>query len=157
MSRSWLRRYAAALTFTENVSASWNPGPSIPLEFVLRLTYNMGTMGFREARQRLVRSLLAGNYQHEIREVVEGKNLLDTGEVSPDEVVALLQRCRGDQYDCAPHHAEPAVPVHVFRPVREGEQWYVKAYLLGEDPDGTDAAVFISVHKSGYTYRGRRR
>ena len=117
-------------------------------------------MGFREARQRVIRSLVAGDYQFEIREVVEGKNLLDTGEVTPAEVVALLQRCRGDQYSCAPHHADPSVPVHVFLPARGAEQWYIKAYLVARPPDEggeEDFAVFISVHKSVHRYRGRGR
>lgn len=77
-------------------------------------------MGFKDARQRVIRSLRAGDYQHEAREVSEGKNLLDTGEVTPDEVVALLQRCRGDQYSCGPHHSAPEVPVHLFRPAQGG-------------------------------------
>jgi hypothetical protein len=117
-------------------------------------------MGFRDARQRVIRSLLAGDYQFEIREVVEGKNLLEMGEVTPAEIVALLQRCRGDQYRCAPHHADASVPVHVFLPVQMGEQWYIKAYLVAGVPDEQvegDIAVFISVHKSVFRPRGRGR
>jgi hypothetical protein len=68
-----------------------------------------------------------------------------------------LKSLHGDQYDFSPHHAESTVLVHGFRPVWEGEQWYVKAYLLGEDPDGTDAAVFIRIHTNGKIYRSRRR
>src|SRR5262249_38588133 len=96
---------------------------------VRRLAYNRITMGFRDARQRVIRSLLAGNWQIEIRDVVEGKNLLERGEVTPAEVVELLQRCRGNQYQCTPHHADASVPVHVFLPVLRSEQWYIKAYL----------------------------
>jgi hypothetical protein len=116
-------------------------------------------MGFRDARQRVIRSLLAGDYQFEIRDVAEGKNLLEIGVVTPTEVVALLQRCRGDQYRCVPHHADASVPVHVFLPVLTGERWYVKAYLVAgapDEPSGPDIAVLISVHKSVYGDKDRR-
>lgn len=114
-------------------------------------------VGFQDARHRVIRALRAGEYQHEIRAVVEGKNLLDTGDVTADEVVLLLQRCRGDQYSSESHRAVSAVPVHIFRPVERGAQWYIKVYFLDVDPPDTEAAVFISVHRSDYPYRGRVR
>jgi hypothetical protein len=109
-------------------------------------------MGFRDAKRRLIASVLAGDYQHEPREVVEGKNLLDTGDVTPGEVADLVGRCRGNQYGTSPHHAAPDVEVHVFRPVLGAEVWYIKVYFL-DDPDGGGPAVFISVHKSEFRKR----
>lgn len=117
----------------------------------------MDDVGFQDARQRVMRALRAGDYQHEIRAVVEGKNLLDTGDVTADEVVLLLQRCRGDQYSSEPHRAVSAVPVHIFRPVERRTQWYIKVYFLDADPPDSEAAVFISVHRSDHPYRGRVR
>ena len=106
-------------------------------------------MTFREARRCIVASLLDGNFQHEYRQVTEGKNLLDTGEVTPAEVVALLQRCRGDQHTRGPHHLDRSILVHIFQPTRAGEQWYIKAYIIERsEEDKSDGAVFISVHKS---------
>jgi hypothetical protein len=117
-------------------------------------------MKFTEARRRIIQALREGSYQHEARDVVEGKNLLATGDVTSAEVAELLQRCRGDQHESQPHHFDDQVLVHFFKPTRQGEQWYIKAYLIG-DPDDEDddprVAVFISVHKSVYRYRGRRR
>ena len=111
----------------------------------------MRKLGFRLARSKTIAALRAGPLyiQFEHRAVREGKNLLDTGEVSPDDVVALLQMCRGaaDQYSETGHHREPSIPVHTFRPVRYGTRWYIKVYFL----DGTldlEPAIFISVHKS---------
>jgi hypothetical protein len=75
------------------------------LGFVRGIAYNPLTMGFREARQRVVRSLLAGDYQIEIREVVEGKNLLEMGDVTPAEVVSIVAAAIST---CAP----PTTPTH---------------------------------------------
>jgi len=79
-----------------------------------------------------------------VRDVIEGKNLLATGDISPDEVVRLLRRCRGNQHSSSPHHWDPSVPVHVFRPTEGGATWYIKVYFVA-DADGT--AVFLSVHQ----------
>lgn len=101
-------------------------------------------MGFREARAALIRSLLAGDYQHEAREALSEKNLLAVGDVTAGEVVVVLRRARGHQYSCAPHDWDRDTMVHVFRPLLFGERWYVKAYFLTE---GESTAVFISVHR----------
>jgi hypothetical protein len=111
----------------------------------------MQKLGFKVARSRTIAALQAGPAYilFEDRAVREGKNLLDTGEISPEEVVALLHRCRGspDQYSERAHHREASIPVHTFRPVHGRIRWYIKVYFL----DGTldlEPAIFISVHKS---------
>jgi hypothetical protein len=111
----------------------------------------MRKLGFKVARSRTIAALRGGPAYilFEDRAVREGKNLLDRGEVSPEEVVALLHRCRGspDQYTETGHHREPSIPVHTFKPVLGGTRWYIKVYFL----DGTlelEPAIFISVHKS---------
>jgi hypothetical protein len=105
-------------------------------------------MGFRRVREEVVRAVAEGRIQHEARDEVNEKNLLLTGEVSPDQVVQLLRACRGTDYTCTPHHWDSSVDVHVFKPrVRlelEGDmkRWYIKLYFL--EPD----VCFISVHES---------
>lgn len=121
-------------------------------------------MTFTEARRRIIAALQDGNFQHEIRAVTEGKNknLLATNDVTRLEVIALLNRCRGNQHECESHHASDYPPVHIFKPTSQGEQWYVKAYIIIDvhvSNGGTgepDVAVFISVHKSEHRRSGER-
>jgi hypothetical protein len=97
-------------------------------------------MGFRDVRCLLVDALESGRYQHEFRADMESKNLLAVGEVSPEFVVRLLQRCPGKRYRASPYHFDRSILCHEFTPELDGAGWYVKAYFLSAD------AVFISVH-----------
>ncbi len=101
-------------------------------------------MGLRSARKALIAALEAGDFQHEKRDALSEKNLLAVGDVTETEVVGLLRKTRGDQYSSSPHDWDAATTVHVFKPVLDGEQWYIKAYFL--DPSD-ESAMFVSVHK----------
>ena len=109
-------------------------------------------MGFKDAWTRVIKALSDGNIQFERRSVVEGKHLLETGEISSTEVIDLLQSCRGDQYDESPHHFSAEILVHIFKPTRLKQSWYIKVYFATAPMQTVedDAAVFISVHKSTY-------
>jgi hypothetical protein len=96
--------------------------------------------GFRDVRCLLVDALESGRYQHEFRADMESKNLLAVGEVTPEFVVRLLQRCPGKKYRSSPYHFDRRILCHEFTPELDGVGWYVKAYFLSAD------AVFISVH-----------
>lgn len=85
-----------------------------------------------------------GDFQHERRDALSEKNLLAVGDVTAAEVVGLLPKTRGDQYSSSSHDWDAATAVHVFKPVVNREQWYIKAYFL--DPSD-ESAMFISVHK----------
>lgn len=98
-------------------------------------------MGFKHVRELLIDALEGGLYQHENRKDMESKNLLAVGEVTAEFVVGLLRRCAGTRYRATPHHFVRGVVCHEFKPVVDGERWYVKAYFLSKD------AVFISVHR----------
>jgi len=100
-------------------------------------------MGFKAARQATIDALLDGRFEHEERSVADGKNLLASGEVSVDEVVSLLRRCKGDQYEARPHHFDAGQPIDIFRPIEGGRRWYIKSYLIRLEEV---VAVFISVH-----------
>lgn len=102
-------------------------------------------MVFRTARKRLIEALREGRFEHEARDAQSEKNLLAVGDVSADQLITLLHRCRGDQHVERPHHWDQETTVHAFKPVVGGDQWYIKAYF---DPDDRSAgAVFISVHR----------
>ncbi len=101
-------------------------------------------MAFKEVRKKVIEALRDGRFSHEERSQAEGKNLLATGDVTPVNVIALLQRCRGDSYRESPHHFLPSRTVHIFKPNSASGPWYIKCYLF--EKDGVEA-VFISVHQ----------
>lgn len=119
----------------------------VPFDFVRNEAYIL-KMGFKEVRSRAIQAIRDGGIQHESRDEIEEKNLLVVGDVTSDQVIHLLNSCRGTQYSSSPHHMVPGVDVHVFKPeakadsTAEKEFWYIKLYFL--DPD----IWFISVHKS---------
>lgn len=112
----------------------------------------MPKLGFTRARRKTIAALEAGPQfiLFEDRAAGAGKNLLDTGDITPREVVALLSACRGtrDQYSETPHHVAREIPVHVFKPTLREERWYIKVYFLSGTEE-LEPAVFISVHRSG--------
>ena len=87
-------------------------------------------------------ALRDGSYEHERRYAVEEKNLLAMGAIEAEDVVILLQRCRGSEYRVTRHHWDREIEVHGFTPVVDEIRWYMKAYFLG------DTAWFISIHRS---------
>jgi hypothetical protein len=93
--------------------------------------------GFRAAKQKVLKALADGNYQHAERRAVDVKNLLQLGSVSADEVAAVIRRCTGTHHSCSPHHSAPEVLVHVLK--RDG--WYIKFFFV--DPQ----TIFMSVHR----------
>jgi hypothetical protein len=103
--------------------------------------------GFNEAARLTIEALKDGRFQHEPRSLASGKNLLATGDVSADDVVRLIRRCRGDQYEASPHHVDPSLEVNIFKPFAGGVRWYIKSYLVESDEF---TAFFISVHESDY-------
>lgn len=101
-------------------------------------------MAFRQAKAALIKALEGGDFEHEVRDVLAEKNLLAIGVVDGQFVMKLVNRTRGDQYSESPHDSDEQVTVHVFKPIVEGERWYLKAYFLESSPG---RAVFISVHR----------
>jgi hypothetical protein len=103
-------------------------------------------VNFKDAKRRAIEALRSGDFQHEARNDIDDKNLLVTGRITAEQVVTLLNRCRGTQHASSPHHQDASIEVHVFKPVAraaDGTQtrWYIKLYFL--DPD----TWFISVHQ----------
>jgi hypothetical protein len=104
-------------------------------------------MGFNEARRLTIEALRDGRFQHEPRPYALDKNLLATGDVSVDDVIYLLQRCRGTQFETRPHQDDPSQELNIFKPSWGRTRWYIKSYLVEIDEI---TAVFISVHESEY-------
>ena len=102
----------------------------------------MPKLGFRRALAQLLEALDSGAFGFPIEEVRAGKNLLQTGELSRDDLVRILKRCRGPDYSESPHHWAPEIVCHVFKPTVEGNRWYVNCCFIGQD------TLVISVHRS---------
>lgn len=98
-------------------------------------------MGFKIIRALLIDALQSDRFRAEPREDIRTKNLLWAGQIDAAFVIRLLLRCDGTRYRTSEHHQLEDVECHIFTPEMEGEQWYIKAYLLPE------RAVFISVHR----------
>lgn len=97
-------------------------------------------MGFKDAKQQIIDCLNKGQFSHEQRENIDIKNLLSTGDVTPEEVAAILGRSRGNNYSSSPYDYDSSIDVHIVKTTHQDINWYIKWYFL--EPD----AVFISVH-----------
>ncbi len=100
-------------------------------------------MAFTQAKRDLLAALATGTHAHEPREVLNEKNLLAVGDVSPEDVTRVVARASGKDYSASAHHWDKSVTVHLFEPVVEDVRWYIKVYFL---QGAKQAAVFISVH-----------
>lgn len=96
-------------------------------------------MGFKEVKAKAIADLLSGDYAHEGRGDIDEKNLLQSGQIGAEDVVALLKMSRGGDHSSSPHHQDANLEVHVIK----CRDWYVKFYF---DPD----TMFISVHKQEF-------
>ncbi|WP_101759910.1 hypothetical protein [Oceanicoccus sp. KOV_DT_Chl] len=97
-------------------------------------------MGFKGAKKQVLECLENGSVLHQERVDIDVKNLLAVGQVSLDEVAAIIGRSRGDSYSSSPHHQVEEVEVHIIETWFGGEEWYIKWYFV--EPN----SVFISVH-----------
>ena len=95
-------------------------------------------MGFKAIKLKVLVALQTGNYQHQARSgAIDEKNLLQSGDVTAQEVIGFLGNCASHHHRSSPHHQIPGIEVHIIRK----DAWYVKFYFL--DPD----TFFISVHQ----------
>ncbi len=98
-------------------------------------------MGFNDTKTKAIKCLEAGDYDHEARQHIDVKNLFACGQVSEEDVIRLINKTKGAQYEKSPHHFDKSVMVHIFKPMHQNATWYIKFYFI--EP----AAMFISVHK----------
>jgi hypothetical protein len=97
-------------------------------------------MGFKTEKTKVINCLKDGSYLHATRVDVKKKNLLKTGEVTPEQVIQIIQRSCGNEFITDRHHALADTEVHIIRTVYQGTCWYIKWYFV--EPN----TVFISVH-----------
>jgi len=97
-------------------------------------------MGFTDIKSCIIKCLESGDYDHETRTSIDVKNLLACGQISEAEVIRLINKTRGTEYEKSPHHYDRSVMVHIFKPKDNGMTWYIKFYFV--EP----SAMFISVH-----------
>lgn len=93
--------------------------------------------GFKKAKADVLVALNSGNYLYEIRNKIEVKNKLSTGEITATDVAHLVKKAKGFNHSMSPHHSVPSVLVHTITV----DGWYIKFYFI--DPD----TFFISVHQ----------
>lgn len=101
-------------------------------------------------RARLVEALKSGRIQHEtLDEMVTGRDLLQSGQVSVEEVIEFLKPSRGLKLEEIPHSLLPDVRTFIFRSqVARGGlpvSWYVKCYCL---PESGEELWFVSVYSN---------
>jgi hypothetical protein len=48
-------------------------------------------MGYKYARQKVLQALNLRAYSHEVRHAIDVKNLLHSGDVTPEEVISLIE------------------------------------------------------------------
>jgi hypothetical protein len=97
-------------------------------------------MGLNDVREKAIQCLKDGKAQHDNRS--GDKNLLKTDAVTSEEVITMLRRTSGRQYEVSQHHFIESVEVHIFKPIVRGVKWYIKLYFI--EP----SCWFISVHIS---------
>ncbi len=69
--------------------------------------------------------------------------MFQCGQLSDSDVIELVKKTRGNEYEVSPHHQAPEVDVHILKPFKDNVRWYIKFYFI--EPD----VMFISVHESG--------
>lgn len=97
-------------------------------------------LGFKEARRRVCEALKdPKSYVHDPRIDQAKKNLLASGQVTPEEVLAVLIAAKGQDHTEEPHHEADLGNIHVVTCQHQGVEWYIKWYFI-------DETHFISVH-----------
>jgi len=105
-------------------------------------------MGERGIRSRVIKALRQGKVQHEaIDGGVNEDDLLQSGQVSAEEVIDFLKLTRGMEHEEMIHPKMPHVRMNIFRSNIEAGglnfDWYVKCYCLSEI---VKEVWFVSVH-----------
>ena len=94
------------------------------------------SMNFTDVKSRLLQALKTGDFEHEARRNITAKNKLQTGECTTEDVIKLVERCRGNSHSQSEHDQVSGIMVHVIK----AQSWYIKFYFL--EP----SVMFISVH-----------
>lgn len=101
-------------------------------------------------RARLIAALKNGRIQSEmLNGCVDARDLLQSGQVSKEEVLEFLKLSRSVQYEETAHSFIPDIKTMIFRshPTRGSFPvgWYVKCYCL---PSEDEEIWFVSVYST---------
>lgn len=99
-------------------------------------------MGFKDIKNKLIKCLKEGYYEHEVRKNIDVKNLFMVGEISVNELIEIIKCSTGNNYETSKHHLDNSIDVHIIKSNKNMKKWYIKFYFL--DPN----TIFISVHES---------
>lgn len=72
-------------------------------------------MAFKGVKYRVIKALKDGSYQHAVRGSIENKNALMTGDISPEQLIAIIDRCDGSHHESSKHHAFKGIEVHILK------------------------------------------
>lgn len=97
-------------------------------------------MSFNTNKKQLLHALKTRNILHEERTKLSSKNKLAIGDMSVDELINIVEKCRGNEYLNSPHHFSNDIEVHLLKTTYQGIHWYIKWYFIQPN------VVFISVH-----------
>jgi len=97
-------------------------------------------MKFRDVKRKIIHCLQHGDIEFAARGHIDLKNLLVTGDVTPEDVIAVISRAGGNDYQRCAHHFDPSIEVHIIIVAYARLNWYIKWYF--DEP----VSIFISVH-----------
>ena len=103
-------------------------------------TINREGMGFKDARKKAIQHLTEGSVDHEVRNDIQVKNLLNAGVLTNEDVINLLNRTQGIDHETGRHFWDNSIEIHTCKPVVNNVQWYIKFYFTELN------IMFMSVH-----------
>lgn len=90
-------------------------------------------MGFKKVKSAFLTALENNSLTHETRTSIGEKNWIASGRLSTEEARAIVALTTGNQANSSQHHFDPNIDVWVFKPTHQGQRWYVKGYLDGDE------------------------
>jgi hypothetical protein len=71
--------------------------------------------GFKAGKRKVLKTLADGTYLHETRGNIDVKNLLLTGEITPNYLATIISRCTGAHHEATLHHQVRGLYVHILK------------------------------------------
>lgn len=94
-------------------------------------------MGYKNVKKKVLEALELRAFSHQARDDIDVKNLLQVGDITPEEVIGLIKSSSGTDHSSSDHHLIKGVEVHIIK----CKKWYIKFYFVDSD------TVFISVRQ----------
>lgn len=88
-------------------------------------------MGAKEQKSAWLRAIQNDEIVH-LERSIEDKNYLSSGRITLKEAFDILKACPLRKAEGHPRHLHPEIETWVFKPTYQGQDWYIKGYLIGE-------------------------